>query len=115
MNKKLIFPVMGLALALSAMTVNAADEETSDDSSGDASMTTQEDTSPVQQSAAEDPVAAMFKKLDVNNDGMIDKKEAKTDKELAKDFKKIAKKGKLDKDGYQQWQQARIAKQNNKG
>jgi len=115
MNKKLIFPVMGLAMALSAVAVNAADEQTSNNSSSDASMTKQEGASPAQQTSSEDPIAAMFKKLDVNNDGMIDKKEAKTDKDLAKDFKKIAKKGKLDKDGYQQWEQARIAKQNNKG
>jgi len=115
MSKKLIFPIMGLALALSAVAVNAADEEsTGEDSPSETSLSTQESTSPAQPVSDENPIAAMFKKLDANNDGIIDKKEAKTDKDLAKDFKKIAKKGKLDLDAYQKWEQARAAKQSSK-
>ena len=48
----------------------------------------------------------MFKKLDTNHDGMIDKKEAKANKALNKDFKKIAKNGKLDQEGYGKWEQS---------
>ena len=47
-----------------------------------------------------------FSKLDTNHDGLIDIKEAKADKSLAKEFKNIAKNGKLDKDGYGKWEQS---------
>lgn len=45
-----------------------------------------------------------FDSLDVNKDGMIDSKEAAADKHLNKQFKTIAKKGKLDQSGYMNWQ-----------
>ncbi len=51
-----------------------------------------------------------FSKLDANKDGVIDRKEAKADKNLSKAFKKIAKKGKLDQEGYDKWAKAQAAK-----
>ncbi len=47
-----------------------------------------------------------FQALDKNNDGAIDSKEAKADKNLDRQFKTIAKKGKLDQSGYMNWQKA---------
>ena len=46
-----------------------------------------------------------FQSLDKNKDGVIDSKEAKADKVLDKQFKSIAKQGKLDETGYMNWQQ----------
>ena len=59
-------------------------------------------TNPAPTANAED----MFKKLDKNHDGMIDKNEAKADKALSKEFKKVAKNGKLDQQGYNKWEQS---------
>jgi len=47
-----------------------------------------------------------FESLDKNKDGIIDSKEAKADKALNKQFKTIAKNGKLNETGYMKWHQA---------
>lgn len=54
-----------------------------------------------------DPTHDQFVKLDANADGSIDATEAKADEKLAKSFKKVAKKGKLDEAGYKKWASAK--------
>jgi len=106
MKNKLINSIAGVSLLMSGAVVSAADENFESEKS-----TVQENSATADKPVSEDAIAAMFKKLDVNHDGMIDKKEAKGNKDLIKDFKKIAKKGKLDKDGYQKWEKDRVARQ----
>lgn len=55
-------------------------------------------------SGSESAIHEQFMKLDTNKDGIIDTKEAKADKKLSHDFKKVAKNGKLDEPGYESWE-----------
>jgi phosphate-selective porin len=48
-----------------------------------------------------------FKKLDKNHDGVIDRKEARKDKGLYKEFKKVAKNGKLNETEFLKWQESK--------
>jgi len=96
MNKKLSTTLLSVSLFLTSATVFAAAEESAAPEAAPAASGTDMSTQ----------MDEMFKKLDTNHDGMIDKKEAKADKALAKDFKKIAKKGKLDQENFNKWQES---------
>jgi len=102
--KKLLLSIVSSRLLLGSSVIMAAGEE-----AGGAAEAPAMDAPAAAESAggAADDLTAknteMFKTLDVNHDGVIDKKEAKADKALSKSFKKIAKKGKLDQAGYEKW------------
>jgi len=96
--KKILLSIVSGSLLLSSSVIFAAGDEAG------ATEAPAMDSTPA--AGTEDMTAKnsdKFKLLDTNNDGIIDKKEAKSDKALAKAFKKIAKKGKLDRAGYEKW------------
>jgi len=113
--KKTLAPILGITLLVSGAAVFAADEAGEAFTDKESAVTENEQAAPAASMEAEDPIAQMFKKLDANQDGMIDKTEAKSDANLSKSFKKIAKNGKLDKNGYQQWEQSRNTNKAPKG
>lgn len=100
---KILSTIVTTSLLLSSATVFAA--------TGEEGMEAESNPQAVEQTQSGPDMSVeldkMFKKLDTNHDGMIDKKEAKADKALSKDFKKIAKNGKLDQEGYGKWEQTR--------
>jgi len=106
--KKSLAPILGITLLFGGATVYAADDAGEAFTDKEPATTESE---PAPANNADDAITQMFNKLDMNHDGAIDKKEAKSDKALSKSFKKIAKNGKLDKNSYQQWEQSRNTKQ----
>ena len=112
MNKILLSIVTG-SLLLGSSVIFAAEEESGAAATETEAPATEAPAMDSSAPAAEDMTAKnsdKFKLLDKNNDGVIDKKEAKADKALAKAFKKIAKKGKLDRSGYEKWEAKHSAK-----
>lgn len=105
--KKTLASLIGISMITSAVTVFAA---AGDMESGTESAPVASQDAATQGQSISDKMAAIFNKLDANHDGMIDKTEAKKDKALSKSFKKIAKNGKLDQQGFTKWQNAQQAK-----
>ena len=101
--KKVLSTIVTTSFLLGSATVFAA--------TGEQGMEAESNTQATQQTQSGHNMSAeldkMFKKLDTNHDGMIDKKEAQADKALSKDFNKVAKNGKLDQHGYGKWEQSR--------
>lgn len=69
-----------------------------------------EAAAPMVTSKLESAATKEFAKLDTNKDGSIDKKEAKKNKKLARSFKKLAKKGKVDQAAFTKWYEKKSAK-----
>jgi len=95
MSKILSTALITVTLALSSAIASAEEA---------ASMAPQAAPAPAAKTAKPDRLQAMFDKLDANHDGMIDKNEAKANKRLSRSFNKVAKNGKLDKDGFMKWE-----------
>ena len=114
--KKTLAPILGITLLVSGASIYAAEEAGEAFTDQEPNVSTSESVSaPAKAGGGNDAISQMFKSLDINHDGTIDKTEAKKDANLSKSFKKIAKNGKLDMNGYQQWEQSRNAKQTPKG
>ncbi len=111
--KRTLAPILGTTLLVSGASLYAAygagevftDQEPSATESESASAS----------AGGEDVIGAMFKKLEANQDGTIDKTKQKNDAALSNSFKTITRKGKLVKNGYHQWEQSRNARQTPKG
>ena len=112
--KRTLAPILGITLMVSGAAVYAATDEAGEAFTDQESSTANSEPAPAK-AGGDDVITQMFKKLDANKDGAIDKTEAKNDAALSKSFKKIAKNGKLDMNGYQKWEQTRSAKQAPKG
>ena len=108
MNKILSTALLTVTLTLSSAVANA------EEGSAMAPKPAPAAAAPAAKPAMSNHLGAMFDKLDKNHDGMIDKKEAKADKYLSRAFRKIAKNGKLDKDGYSKWEEKRHHKSKHK-
>lgn len=107
--KKTIYGILTATLISVGLPVMAAENETA----APAVPAAAEEAAPAQANQTiqmHDQWRTQFQKLDKNHDGMIDKKEAKQDKALHKEFKKVAKKGKLNETDYLNWQASKHPK-----
>lgn len=99
--KKKLASLIGISLIAVGINANAA---TSEMESAVGQAPAANAGAAMEHPAESNKTMDVFSKLDANHDGMIDKNEAKKDKALSKSFKKIAKNGKLDQQGFTNWE-----------